>query len=256
MIYGFRQSSSPRPLAAGPLLSELLTPAEQAFFDGLKSDKRRHDWLLGRWTGKRLVQAVIGNGIPLDGVEILSAEDGAPVVRVQHSGFRAWPSAAGTPLPIPNRQLPEITLSISHSHNQAFCGLVEQAAFPLGVDIERIEERPEAFVQDFFVREERLLVEAAPRANRAGVVTAIWSAKEASLKAVRVGWIADAFAVKCLPQGKGLDWSPVSIVWNVAKLKQPAPVLTGWWRILGDFVLTIAVIQNGENYSIHEFHEE
>lgn len=60
----------------------LLTPAEQAVFEGLKSDKRRRDWLLGRWTGKRLVQALaegyfcIGHGVPLDAVEILPAEIG------------------------------------------------------------------------------------------------------------------------------------------------------------------------------------
>ncbi|HNB54068.1 MAG TPA: 4'-phosphopantetheinyl transferase superfamily protein, partial [Anaerolineales bacterium] len=118
----------------------------------------------------------------------------------------------------------------------------------------------EGFVGDYFVGEEIALVDAVPRVSRERVVTAIWSAKESALKAIRVGLLADTFAVKCLPQGDGLtnvkhqDWSPVLIEWDLSKLKRAAPPLTGWWRVWKDFILTIAVIQTGENYSIHEVH--
>ena len=237
MIYCLLQSSSTHPdLSAGQVPLELLTPAELRYFEQLKAEKRRHDWLLGRWTGKRLMQAMIGKGIPLNAIEILPAEDGAPMVRVQASLSRGpW------------------TLSISHSHDCGFCGGVE-GRVPLGVEIERVEARTEGFVRDYFVGEEIALVEAVPRASREGVVTAIWSAKESALKAIRLGLSVDTFAVKCLPQGDGQVWSPVLIEWDLSKLKRAAPALTGWWRVWKDFILTIAVIQTGENYSIHEVH--
>ncbi|HNB54779.1 MAG TPA: hypothetical protein PK530_22720, partial [Anaerolineales bacterium] len=108
MIHYLLQSSTFHPdLSVGRVPLGLLTPAEQAVYEGLKSEKRRRDWLLGRWTGKRLVQKVVGEGIPLEGVEILAAEDGAPVVSGQ------WSVVSG-----------QWTLSISHSHEHAFCGAV------------------------------------------------------------------------------------------------------------------------------------
>ncbi len=235
MIYCLLQSSSAHlDLSTGQVPLELLTPAEQKYFEQLKAEKRRHDWLLGRWTGKRLMQAVIGKGIPLNAIEILPAEDGAPMVRVQASQGRGpW------------------MLSISHSHDCGFCGGVE-GDVPLGVDIERVEARTEGFARDYFVGEELALVETTPREGRDGIVTAIWSAKEAALKAIRVGLLLDTSAVTCLPQGNGLDWSPLTITWNALKLKRAAPALTGWWRRQGDFVLTLAIGQNGSAHAIYE----
>ncbi|NUM43181.1 MAG: 4'-phosphopantetheinyl transferase superfamily protein [Anaerolineales bacterium] len=235
MIYTLLQSSAAHPdLATGRVPLGLLTPAEQAVFEGLKSDKRRRDWLLGRWTGKRLVQALaegyfcIGHGVPLDAVEILPAEDGAPTASL-----------------LTNHES-RITLSISHSHEHAFCGLA--VGVPLGVDLERVEARSEGFVRDYFVGEEIALVEAVPRESREGVVTAIWSAKESALKAIRLGLSVDTFAVKCLPQGSGADWSPVLIEWDLSKLQRAAPALTGWWRVWKEFVLTVAITKSSQEF--------
>ena len=245
MIHYLTQSSTSHPdLSTGCVPAGLLTPAEQAFYDGLKydglkSDKRRHDWLLGRWTGKRLVRRAIGNGIPLDGIEILAADNGAPVVSIQYSV--SWGSS---PLATTHFQLPTVTLSISHSANRAFCGVAQGDGIPFGVDIEWIENRTETFVRDYFVLDEIALVEGTSPPLRAGMVTAIWSAKEAALKAIRVGLSADTFSVHCLPRGDGWkSWFPVEIVWDEDKLKHPAHALSSWWRIEDGFVLTVATAQ-------------
>ena len=52
---------------------------------GLRLEKRRQDWLLGRWAAKHAVRALVGR--PLPHLEILAHEDGRPLAR--------WGSDAG-----------------------------------------------------------------------------------------------------------------------------------------------------------------
>ncbi|GAB4580479.1 MAG: hypothetical protein Fur0022_32200 [Anaerolineales bacterium] len=184
------------------------------------------------------MQTVIGHGLPLKSVEILPAEDGAPEVKIHEPAFCVQSGMSGDK--VAHMRYHSLTLSISHSGDWGFCGVMEEARVPFGVDIERIEERREAFMQDYFVRDELAFIETIPRVKRASIATAIWSAKEAALKAIRVGLLTDTRAVKCLPQGDGEDWSLVSIAWDQLKLKKPVPRLVGWWRVWKDFVLTIA----------------
>jgi 4'-phosphopantetheinyl transferase len=226
MLHFLTQSSAAHPdLFSARVPPGLLTPTEQTVFAGLKSEKRRHDWLLGRWAGKSLVQRVMGNHIPLNQIEILAADDGAPVVNLLVSGGH----------------FPPLTLSISHSADRAFCGLADEAGVRLGVDLEKIEQRTDGFVRDYFVRREIALLETTPIPYRDTITTAIWSAKEAALKAIRLGLMADPFAVCCLPQGNGKEgWCSVEIEWDESKLKRSAPALTGRWRVEDGFVLTVA----------------
>lgn len=234
-IYYLLYSSSVHPaLSAGSIPPEVLTPVERTVYNSFKSDKRRHEWVLGRWTGKRLIQAVLGIGIRGDEIEILAREDGSPEVQFQQSAGRS--------------PLPEMTLSISHSHGSAFCGVVEGKEVSLGVDLERVEMQTVNVVREYFVQDELASLETASRERRAEIVTAIWSAKEAALKAIRVGLLADPLAVKCLPEGKGTDWSPIYFEWDFTRLKRTAPSLSGWWRRWGDFVLTMAVSKQSDDF--------
>lgn len=233
MVHWLTESSlNQKDLAAGRAPFGMLTPAEAAIFDGFKSDKRRQDWLLGRWVAKNLIQSVSGKTLPLHAIEILPAGDGAPEVRVQAPATGAQKESDD----------PQLTLSISHSADRALCAVVEGQGVALGVDVEQLEDRTETFVRDYFVREEIALVERVSRPSRAGAATAIWSAKEAALKAIRLGLMVEPFAVCCLPRGDGQQgWSPVEIRWDEGKLKRSAPDLTGWWQIRGGFVMVIAV---------------
>lgn len=228
MIYWLTQSSESHPdLGFSASSTEVLSAEERQKFGVLKTDKRRHDWLLGRWTAKRLLQAVIharhGVTLPLNRVNILPDADGAPLVSI-------------------NEYAP-FTLSISHSKGTAFCGVIECEAWPLGVDIERIEPHSEVFVADYFTTAEVDRINSSPPRTHDVLVTAIWCAKEAVLKALRVGLRVDTWAVTCLiepPAKLPLAWQPFGIALDGARLKSAVPALTGWWRVQNGYVLTLA----------------
>ncbi|MFN8493798.1 MAG: 4'-phosphopantetheinyl transferase superfamily protein [Caldilineaceae bacterium] len=228
----------------------LLAAAESAELDAFKVRKRRQDWLLGRWTAKHLVQAHLtettGHTLPLDQLTIKHEAAGAPYVTLHD----VTPEC---PLPV--------SLSISHSNGYAFCALYDarldenlepnaRAAavnqITIGADIEHIEPRERSFITDFFTSSEIATIEQMPASQQATLVTAIWSAKEAVLKALRVGLRVDTRAIDCkftpLPSEIMMsnDWTPFGIetaLQGTATLGQ----FTGWWRTLDNFVLTLAV---------------
>ncbi len=205
-----------------------LTEEEEQRFSSLHTEKRRHDWLLGRWTAKRLLQTVIweknGTSLPLDLITITNNEDGVPEYR----------------LPVQDQNF---SISISHSHGRAFAAAIERPNAPIGADLERIAARPEGFTEAYFTPEEQTAVlQCTSKALQNTITTAIWSAKEAALKALHLGLSVDTLAVNCLiepivqsPQ----DWVPFVVVCDNGRLPQPAPSLTGWWCVEDEFVLTV-----------------
>ncbi|MCZ7667962.1 MAG: 4'-phosphopantetheinyl transferase superfamily protein [Chloroflexi bacterium] len=64
--------------------------------------------------------------------------------------------------------------------------------------MERIASRSPEFVTDYFTKEEQVLVDRASADMRDVAVTAVWSAKEAALKALHLGLTVDTRAVTCL----------------------------------------------------------
>lgn len=230
MLFWLLQSLSAHPnLAQGEAPKGLLAPEELEEFRHFTSQARRCDWLLGRWTAKRLLQQVVqqhcGYDVPLDHIVIQTAHGGAPV-----TGFRE---------PFTARPF---SLSISHSQGYALCAVVEGQDVAVGVDLEAIEPRTEDFVEAFFTPEERALLSNERLHDMQ--VTAIWSAKEAALKAVRLGMRAGPQHVSCLVQPVAVrpqDWTPYRIVWQLQDRPSPSlPKLAGWWQALGAFVLTLA----------------
>lgn len=227
MIYWLLQTSNGAPDEQWVSAPEnLLSAEEYQKFAALKTAKRRQDWLLGRWTAKSLLHSVIcqhyGVKLPLDKLNILTGPEGAPVVSVE--GY------------------PPFSLSISHSNGRSFCALIERGAWPIGADIERMESRSEAFVTDYFTSEEVDQINRSPSHIHDMMVTAIWSAKEASLKALRVGLRADTRAVSCLIRSATnppLAWQPLGIVLDEERLKGMVIPLVGWWRVESGFVLTL-----------------
>jgi len=227
---------------AAPASPDALSPEERTAFDALKSDKRRRDWLLGRLTAKRLLRRVLadlGRDLPPDGIVVLRHADG-------------WPQVS---LPALGDAAPALTLSISHAGEWAFCAAMLGQNQALGCDIEAIEPRSDGFIEDYFTAAERELV-AQAESLRYVYANAIWSSKEAALKAIRRGLAEDTRIVTCLPQGTDLtdgrvaatrpsvrslanDWQPLLIHWE--RPERALPALAGWWRELDGFVLTIAV---------------
>lgn len=219
---------------SGPAFEALEQPSvflcaiEEEVYEGLKTEKRRRDWLLGRRTAKRLLQRLAADltvDVPaLSSIAITARPDGSPAL--------SWGTAEAP--------LPEVTVSISHSHNTAFCAAVALADFPLGADLEFVEPRAAGFPAEYFTQAEMALVERAAEPFAPVLVTAIWSAKEAAFKAIRSGLTVDTRSVSCLirdetPPG---EWSPFEVRWETSGSRLPG--LSGWWRVWGPFVLTVA----------------
>jgi 4'-phosphopantetheinyl transferase len=205
-----------------------LSASETAIWQSLRTDKRRRDWLLGRRAAKQLLAKLIqesnGRRLPAEQVTILPHANGWPVV--------ALPSLDDPPA---------ITLSISHSRGWAFCAAVEGENQLLGADIEFVEPRAPGFVEEYFTSTEIEFLAAAPPEQFTTLTNAIWSGKEAALKAIRRGLAEDTRIVTCLPHPRmtaTTDWLPLRIAWNP---ERPLPGLTGYWRLNDSFVLTLAL---------------
>jgi 4'-phosphopantetheinyl transferase len=212
-------------VARGILLDRLFHPVERARFEAFNSVKRQQDWLMGRWTAKNLLAAVIvqqtGETRALNELVIVNDRDGVPFA----DGY------------------PQYSLSISHIPGCGLCGLIERPNWPIGFDIERIAPRIPVFVDDYFTPSEIKTVNTAPVVLRDTLITAIWSAKEAVLKALHLGLSVDTRSISCW-----LDWGDVAnAIWMPFSVQQDEVrtgrniFLNGWWRIEPPYVLTCAI---------------
>ena len=206
----------------------LLHPVEQRQLAELKLSKRRREWLIGRWTAKHLLQASLQRDLnvrlPLNAIGIYTDARGAPVAMVDcGSRIAKW------------------AISISHRHACGFSAALPDGAIGLGADIEHVELREWRFVEDYFTPDEIERVRVAPIEQRAKLVTAIWSAKEAALKALRLGLTIDTRRVHCAidPRRSSIhDW----LEFNITCTPGYTETLRGGWRAWGEYVLTVAIV--------------
>jgi len=194
-----------------------LSAAEQAEYAALRMPRRQQDWLAGRWTAKRLIQATRAEaaGAPLAAIQLAPASGRAPLA--------SWP---GCPRPWP--------ISISHCDGQAAAALCDEPCQPLGIDLERVEARSPAFPDDYFTLDEIASLGRGLQAQ-AEQVTAIWCGKEAALKALGLGLTVDTrtVSVRLKPaRGDGGEWRLLEVDAAGARLE-------GCWRRRGPYVLTI-----------------
>ncbi len=206
--------------------SAWLSLPERERLAALRVEKRRREWLLGRWTARRLIQRHLAeSGLACDprDLEIVAAPSGAPTI--------------GACQPAVQAALDGWHLTISHSQGRALCALARTPA--IGADIEQVAPRHSAFAGDYFTPIERAAVAAAPPERRELLITAIWSAKEAALKALRLGLSVDTRRVECrVAPASGGAWATVALSCDPIL---EAPPLRGWWRVSEGYVLTLAV---------------
>jgi 4'-phosphopantetheinyl transferase len=227
MIYWLVQSSTVHPqLIEGIPPSGLLNEDETQHFVSLHTPKRRFEWLLGRWTAKHLLRSVIESNYhvspALDVLHILNRHTGEPYAAVEGQHV--------------------FSLSISHSHDYAFCAMVEKENWAIGADMEHIERRSSAFVEDYFTEPEIALLYGTPDDYLDTMITTMWSAKEAVLKALHLGLSVDTRSVTCLPTPvveSRHTWTPFTILIDTQRLHRTIPALSGWWRTMNDYVLTL-----------------
>lgn len=184
-----------------PVHFEWLHPLEIAYLETLRFDKRRLDWLLGRWTSKVLLQQVLCPDAPLSEIEIRKGQNREPLVYLKE-------------------ELAGCRLSISHSHGKAFC-VLSRDNNPVGCDLEKVESRSELFIRDYFTeREHRLFTEKYSQVfGRDAFYTLLWSAKESVMKACLSGLSIPAKNID-LQEIKGFNadsWSEISLENRVSK---------------------------------------
>jgi len=135
--------------------------------------KRSGEWLAGRVALKRSVQRLLaasGDRRPsLRSIRIVTDANGKPIAKLSdRSGITIG------------------DVSLSHSGGLAIAAASPNGSFGgLGVDIEKVELRSEAWIKDYFTEEE--IVYAEEDENRWKKLTGIWCLKEAALKAMGTG---------------------------------------------------------------------
>jgi|SRR5215470_9652573 len=191
--------------------------AEAQRLGELRFAKRRADWRLGRWTAKRAVAGFLK--LPrerhtLAAIEIRAAASGAPEVFL--------PTGTGP------------SVSLSHSAGRALC-VVTSDAPAIGCDLEKIEPRSDAFVDDYFTAAERAVIPPSFGAQRDLTVALLWSAKESVLKVLHEGLRLDTRSVTVIPFGaisESVDWQPFEA------RSADGQTFHGWWRSANGFVRT------------------
>jgi 4'-phosphopantetheinyl transferase len=244
MIDWLIQSTAGHPaLARGIAPAGLLSEQEQLRLVELKTVKRRSDWLIGRWTAKHLVQAYVerqtGAQLRLNMLTVVNDPDGAPRIiadcRVQSADYDLNLQSV----------ISKLELSISHCNGYAFCALSDMDGVQIGADIERIEPRAPAFAEDYFTAHELGQLRAAPPESRDTMVTLIWSAKEAALKALRLGLTVDTRKIDCTvaPAAQATPaWATLGVRAASGLLGEHKTIFQGWWRQFDHYVLTMVVM--------------
>ncbi len=227
-IHWFLQPLSAHPELLSPEATALLTATEREKFDAIKTRERQREWLLGRQTLKELLRRATGRDTPLSQIETGYDATGAPTT--------TFVAPDGRPFRV----------SISHSRGYAFCAAVSSEAGAVGADIEYIEPRAPDFASSFFTEQEQAHLRPASARHYDMFLTAIWSAKEATLKALGSGWWRNTHLVSCLPNPQlsppGV-WNRFQIFWHPdhqAAGNMELPELAGWWRVSSGFILALA----------------
>ncbi len=212
-----------------------LSQKEMDRLKNLKLEKRRKDWLLGRYAIKSLIQEYLSlshhQKISLNSIEIDNYEDGAPFYRL--IGMRDFQEKLSY-------------ISISHSHETALCAISD---FAIGIDLEFVETRSDAFIRDFFSEEELYFIGSVDISLKHILANLIWSAKESILKVFHLGLTVDTRYVTCIPDENNpaeeviyefeikLDDKIHTKIENHLKQKS----LKGYWQVKNGFVYTFAV---------------
>ncbi|MBN1581390.1 MAG: 4'-phosphopantetheinyl transferase superfamily protein [Anaerolineae bacterium] len=235
--------------------SFFLSATERQVYAGFKVEKRRREWLLGRWTAKQLLRRsqVAYAKLPLTAITVGNDADGAPYLAVATRSESGNPERADTDpydsrlhLTAEMERLP-ICLSISHRGDKAFCALSD--SHRIGADIERVEARQPVFVHDFFTEGENARIWRLQTRIRDTAITVMWSAKESVLKVLREGLRIDTRRVEVThiygleQDSQGPDDTLSADGWRAVQVKcmlPDTPRFAAWWRPESDDVLTLA----------------
>ena len=144
--------------------SSVLNDDEYEIFKRFKIKKRKVEWLSGRGAAKQAFAnytASLHNTNRVSNISVLNNQARVPYIV----------------------NYPDLYVSISHSHEYAVAVI---APFKIGIDIEKIEPRPDALAHYFCSQEERAMLEKESM-RRDEWMTFFWSRKEAVSKFLQLG---------------------------------------------------------------------
>jgi phosphopantetheine--protein transferase-like protein len=166
-----------RAMTMRTLVHTLLSRAERQQWRNLKGREiRRSEWLFGRAAAKDAVRQLLkerdGRAVFPADIEICQDADGRPFAHLVGSGDPAI--------------MPSISIAHSDGRAVALAGWCAEGE-RLGIDIERIRPRDEAFQEIAFSQDELALLDACSGSARDEWVARLWCAKEAAAKALGTG---------------------------------------------------------------------
>lgn len=163
-------------------LDEWLSAGDRRTLSGLKTPKRKRDWLSARVAAKRVVRRrlhALGHPTPAADIEIASHDSREPFVADEEGD--------------PDESLP---ISLSHAGDYGACALGAPGT-RIGMDLERIEPRDPAW-RELMADDSELEPDAL---NSPEALTRLWTAKESVLKLLGVGLSVDLRGVMLRADG-------------------------------------------------------
>ena len=195
---------------------------EQTVYQAFRFETRQKAWLIGRYAAKTLLSQVLPGSPNLAEIEIKNDQLGAPFAFLKSEPIGGC-------------------LSLSHSDDLATAAYAPLGT-QIGIDIERVATRTNAFIRDYFTGQEVSLVDSAE--NTAHTATLIWSAKESALKALGLGLRLDTRKVEISSieypvQGSSQSWNQMGV-----RSSQFNQACCAYWRDAGDHVVTVVILKD------------
>jgi len=144
------------------LIKPFLSYEEINTINGFKAFKKQIEWISGRFLIKHLIQDLSFPNASLDQIIISYFDQGAPFLSTH----------------------PDLSVSLSHSNDYATAACCKNENQTLGIDIEKITKKPDAyFLKIAFTKNEILYLK-----NDAVQIFKNWTIKEAYLKYIKKGF--------------------------------------------------------------------
>ena len=200
-----------------PPADSFLSSSESAYLQTLRSDKRKGDWLGGRFALKTLLARESGL-LPVCSLpparpqtpDAAQAEGGVPLSEMSAAALAVLKQIDIVKLPSGAPQVfvgsvPDArSVSITHSGPWAAAAVSAPHTF-LGIDLEKIEKRSRAWAEEFFDPAEK-----GPATD--AHLTKVWTQKEAVVKLL----------------GRGLSLNTREIVLDAGRLRLKGRALQAW----------------------------
>ena len=207
-------------------LSKYLDPTEIETYFAFKIPKRQKEWLAGRICVKQLYRQMMDQNLALPSIRIERLPDGQPLLKVDGQSVGE-------------------SISISHSYGWV-AGAIDPLGQPIGIDLEKVERRDEAFLMDYFTANERNWIESSPDLIREQKSTLIWSCKESVLKALGKGLHIDPQRVEIGEITNAITPGSFGNSRGRLRLDDGDDQYNLQWQMSGEMVLTFASFEERE----------